>query len=85
VKRLAPLLKELVICNLLPPLFLVLPEHCIGQFDELFLEKCCVMTMFEWVYTHYSQIKNALALVSLWFCTGNARVSVQEFWQAFLN
>lgn len=64
VKRLAPLLKELVNCYLLPPLFLVLPELS-GQFDKLFLEKCCIMTMFEWVYIHYSQIKNTLALVSL--------------------
>jgi len=60
----------------------VLPELT-GQFDELFLEKCCIMTMFEWLYTHYSQIKNTLALVSLWFCTRNARAAVQEFWQVF--
>jgi hypothetical protein len=25
------------------------------------------MAVFEWVYTHYSPIKNTVALVSLWF------------------
>jgi len=64
---------------------LVLHEHFTGLFDKLFLEECCIMTMFEWLYTHYSQIKNTLELVCMWFCTGNARASVQEFWQVFPN